>query len=60
MNTDKREFAIEFKRESFVTVYVAARSEDEAHALAWIEIERGYAMGSDANWSINSSDEVTA
>jgi len=60
MKTEKIEFAVEFKRVSYVTVYVAAESKDQAESLAWNEINRGYSQGNDAEWSINSSDEVTA
>lgn len=59
MKTEKMEFSIEFKRVSYVTVYVAAESKDQAESLAWAEIDRGYARGNDAEWSINSLDEVT-
>lgn len=61
METNKREYAIEFKRVSYVTVYVNAESMDQAEELAWNEINRGYHSGdTDAEWSVNSSDEVTA
>lgn len=59
METIKREFAIEFKRVSYVTVYVAAESQDKAESMAWAEIDQGYARGNDAEWTINSLDQVT-
>jgi hypothetical protein len=46
-----KQFAVELKRTSYITVYVDAETKDQAETLAWQELESGESYyGEDADW----------
>jgi hypothetical protein len=51
-----KNFAVELKRVSYVTIYVEAESEEQAETMAWEELEAGesYGISGDADWSVES------
>jgi hypothetical protein len=52
-------YQVELKRTSYIMVTVEAENEDEADRLAWEEIERGRADIYDAQWELESIEELT-
>lgn len=55
-----KQFAVELKRTSYVTIYVDAETKDQAEELAWDELSEdgSYVTGKDANWDLESIEEV--
>jgi len=53
-----KNYAVELKRTSYVTIVVEAKTQEEAEDLAWEEIESGesYGISDDADWQVNSID----
>jgi hypothetical protein len=53
-----KNYAIELKRTSYVTIVVEANTQEEAEDLAWEELESGesYGISDDADWQVNSID----
>jgi len=51
-------FEVELRRTSFITMTVEAESEDEAEELAWAELESGRTDIWDAQWEVESIEEV--
>jgi hypothetical protein len=47
-----KQFAVELKRTSYVTIYVDAETKDQAESLAWDELngDESYGVSDDANW----------
>jgi hypothetical protein len=47
-----KQFAVELKRTSYVTIYVDAETKDQAESAAWLELESGesYGVSGDADW----------
>jgi hypothetical protein len=47
-----KQFAVELKRTSYITIYVDAETKDQAETLAWQELESGesYGVSGDADW----------
>jgi hypothetical protein len=57
-----KQFAVELKRTSYVTIYVDAETNDQAETLAWAEIDSGesYGISDDADWQCNDIYEQFA
>jgi hypothetical protein len=55
-----KQFAVELKRTSYVTIYVDAETKDQAEDLAWLELEKHEHEDSDANWEMESIEEDIA
>ena len=57
-----KQFAVELKRTSYVTIYVDAETKDQAETLAWAEIDSGesYGISDDADWQCNDIYEQFA
>lgn len=57
-----KQFAVELKRTSYVTVYVEAETKDQAEDLAWREIngDESYGVSDDADWECSSVFEQFA
>ena len=55
---DMKNYAVELKRTSYVTIVVEANTQEEAEDLAWEELESGesYGISDDADWQVNSID----
>jgi len=53
-----KNYAVELKRTSYVTIVVEAKTQEEAEDLAWEELESGesYGISDDADWQVNSID----
>lgn len=51
-------FEVEMERISYITVTVEAMNEDHAEALAWQKIETGEHKDNDAQWRVESIEEV--
>lgn len=51
-------FEVELRRTSYITVTVEAEDEDKAEELAWEELEAGRTDIWDAQWDIESIEEV--
>jgi hypothetical protein len=51
-------YEVELRRESYITIVVAAYSKEEAEEKAWQEIEHNRADINDANWDIESIEET--
>ncbi len=51
-------FEVELRRTSFITVTVEAESEDQAEELAWADIETMCTDSWDAQWEVESIEEV--
>lgn len=49
-----KQFAVELKRTSYVTIYVDAETKEQAEDLAWHELgeDGSYGTGSDADWDV--------
>lgn len=52
-----KNYEVELKRTSFITLYVEAESEEEAETKAWQEIEHNRADINDAQWELSSIEE---
>ena len=54
-----KSYAVEFKRTSYVTLYIEAESQDHAEELAWQELQSGesYGISDDADWQTTSINE---
>jgi hypothetical protein len=53
-----RTFEVELRRTSYITLTVEAENEDDAEAKAWAEVEHDRADINDANWDVESIEEV--
>jgi hypothetical protein len=55
-----KQFAVELKRTSYVTIYVDAETKDQAENLAWEELngDESYGVSDDANWDLTEVSEV--
>ena len=53
-------YQIELKRVSYVNVTVDAETQDEAEALAWKDIENNCVDINDANWELESIEEIAS
>ena len=51
-------YEVELKRTSYITLTVEARDQNEAEEKAWQEIEHNRADINDANWEVESIEEV--
>jgi hypothetical protein len=51
-------YNVELKRTSYITILVDAKDLEEAEFLAWQEVERGRADINDAQWELESVEEV--
>ena len=51
-------FEVELRRTSFITMTVEAENEDKAEELAWAELESGRTDIWDAQWEVESIEEV--
>lgn len=51
-------FEVEFCRTSYITLTVEADSKEEAEKKAWAEIENGRTDIYDAQWDVESIEEV--
>lgn len=49
-----KQFAVELKRTSYVTIYVDAETKEQAETLAWDELSEdgSYGTDSDADWDV--------
>ena len=52
-------YQIELKRTSYITLTVEAESEDKAEDLAWLELGKREHRDNDANWDLESIEELT-
>ena len=52
-------YEVVFRRTSFVSIYIEAKSEDDAEQKAWDEfdLKNGYFEVGNADWSIERIDE---
>lgn len=52
-------YEVVFRRTSFVSIYIEAKSEDDAEQKAWDEFDltNGYFEVGNADWSIERIDE---
>ena len=55
-----KQFAVELKRTSYVTVYVDAETREQAEDAAWKEIEHGATDVYDAEWNVCDIEELYA
>ena len=55
-----KQFAVELKRTSYVTIYDDAETQDQAEDAAWLELESGesYGISGDADWECAEIAEV--
>lgn len=51
-------FEVELRRTSYITLTVEADSKEEAEAKAWAEIENGRTDIYDAQWDVESIEEI--
>ncbi len=51
-------FEVELRRTSYITVTVEADNKDQAEEKAWQEIENGRTDICDAQWDVESIEEV--
>jgi hypothetical protein len=51
-------FEVELRRTSYITLTVEADSKKEAEAKAWVEIENGRTDIYDAQWDVESIEEL--
>lgn len=49
-----KQFAVELKRTSYVTIYVEADTKEQAEDMAWDELLNGRGDISDAEWSVET------
>jgi hypothetical protein len=55
-----KNFTIEFKRTSYITIHVQADNADAAEDAAWLELQTGDYDDNDADWDITSIDQQEA
>lgn len=57
-----KQFAVELKRTSYVTIYVEADTQAQAEELAWNEIngDESYGVSDDAEWECSTIYEQFA
>ena len=53
-------YQIELKRVSYVNVTVDAETQDEAESLAWKDIENNCVDINDADWELESIEEIAS
>ncbi len=51
-------FEVELRRTSYITITVEADNKDQAEAKAWQEIENGRTDIYDAQWDVESIEEM--
>jgi hypothetical protein len=51
-------YEVELRRTSYIVLTVEAESEDDAEGKAWKELEHGDYNHEDAQWDIESIEEV--
>jgi hypothetical protein len=51
-------YEVEFQRTSYITVTVQAGNEDEAEDVAWAQLEADTVNINDADWKVESVEEV--
>lgn len=51
-------YEVELRRTSYITITVEAENEDDAEEKAWREIEGGRTDIYDAQWDVESIEEV--
>jgi hypothetical protein len=51
-------YEVELQRTSYITITVVAENEDAAEELAWEHIEADEVNISDANWYVESIEEI--
>jgi hypothetical protein len=51
-------YEVELKRTSYITLTVEADSKEQAEEKAWVEIENGRTDIYDAQWDVESIEEV--
>lgn len=51
-------FEVELRRTSYITMIVEADNKDQAEAKAWQEIENGRTDIYDAQWDVESIEEM--
>lgn len=51
-------YEVEFQRTSYITVTVEANNEDEAEEVAWADLEANTVNINDADWNVESVEEV--
>ncbi len=51
-------FEVELRRTSYIIVTVEAENEDDAETKAWAEIESGRTDINDAEWDVQSIEEI--
>jgi hypothetical protein len=51
-------YGVELRRTSYITVTVEAENKDDAEEKAWAEIENGRTDIYDAQWDIESIEEM--
>ena len=52
-------YEVELRRTSYITITVEADNKDQAEAKAWQEVENGRTDIYDAQWDIESIEELT-
>jgi hypothetical protein len=57
-----KQFAVELKRTSYITIYVDAETKDQAETLAWDELNgnESYGVSDDASWECSDIYEQFA
>ena len=55
-----KQFAVELKRTSYVTIFVDAETQDQAEDAAWLELQTSDYDDSDADWQLESIEEQFA
>ena len=55
-----KHYAVELKRTSYVTIYVAAETKEKAEDAAWLELQTSDYDDSDADWQCSDIYEQTA
>jgi hypothetical protein len=53
-----RSYEVEFQRTSYITVTVQAGNEDEAEEVAWAQLEADTVNINDADWKVESVEEI--
>lgn len=51
-------FEIEFRRVSYITLWIDAESKEEAESKAWREVETNRADINDSQWDIEFAQQV--
>jgi hypothetical protein len=53
-----KQFAVELKRTSYVTIYVDAETKEQAEDAAWLELQTNNYTDGDADWECAEIAEV--